>query len=170
MKAKKGARWEREFARMLSVWWTKGLRNDVFWRVGGSGARSTQLAKKGQQIPVVGDIMAVDEIGFPFASKVVVELKTGYGDLRVADLLNTKSLLYGWLEKLAKEALRVERQFMLVHRYRRNTIMFLGDDDFWEIQIGALEYPLFRFSVEHTDIWVAILELRTFFEHVKPWG
>jgi hypothetical protein len=77
--SKKGPQWEREFSRSLSLWWTDGERDDVFWRTQTSGGRATQRAKKGQETAYQhGDITATDPIGYPLVKKVLFELKRGY--------------------------------------------------------------------------------------------
>ncbi|MBM3120244.1 MAG: hypothetical protein FJ006_12010, partial [Chloroflexi bacterium] len=57
----KGASFERDISRQLSLWWTHGERDDVFWRSSMSGGRATVRAKKGQKTAYQnGDITATD--------------------------------------------------------------------------------------------------------------
>ena len=44
----KGSSFEREIARILSLWWSKGTRDDIFGRTMSSGAWGTQRAKAGK--------------------------------------------------------------------------------------------------------------------------
>jgi len=42
----KGAEYERNIAKQLSIWLSKGERDDLFWRTHGSGSRHTTRVKK----------------------------------------------------------------------------------------------------------------------------
>jgi len=75
----KGGGYEREISRTLSLWWTGGARDDVFWRTYGSGGRATTRRKKGKSTAgACGDIVATDEVGAPFTKLTTTEVKRGY--------------------------------------------------------------------------------------------
>lgn len=75
----KGGSYEREVCKTLSLWWTAGARDDVFWRSYGSGGRATARKKKGKTTAGgTGDIVATDEVGLPFTRLVTTEIKRGY--------------------------------------------------------------------------------------------
>ncbi len=104
----KGASFERDISRQLSLWWTHGERDDVFWRSSMSGGRATVRAKKGQKTAYQnGDITATDPIGSPLIENVVIELKRGYKKWGVLDLLDSpkpeKSTLAGFLAQVEEE-------------------------------------------------------------------
>ena len=85
----KGSQFERWVGQKLSLWWTDGLRDDVFWRSTASGARATLRSKKGQRTSnSCGDITTIDPGGQPLLDLVVIELKRGYNAFSVADLLD----------------------------------------------------------------------------------
>lgn len=72
----KGAAFEREVCVKLSRWVSGGKREDCFWRSAMSGGRATVHARKGNKMhSQVGDISAVDALGHPFCSKIMVECK-----------------------------------------------------------------------------------------------
>lgn len=76
----KGGYFEREIARILSLWWTDGDRDDIFYRSHSSGARFTQRKKSGKDTALQGgDITASDPIGEPLIKAWSIEVKTGYG-------------------------------------------------------------------------------------------
>lgn len=76
----KGSSFEREIARELSLWWTEGERDDVFYRSHASGARFTQRRKSGKDTAMQGgDITCSDSIGEALIRIFNFELKTGYG-------------------------------------------------------------------------------------------
>lgn len=88
-KSSKGSAFEREICKRLSLWWTDGEREDVFWRSAGSGAMAKTRSKMGKgAYGQHGDIQAVDPIGEPLTSKCSIELKRGYSKASVADVLD----------------------------------------------------------------------------------
>jgi hypothetical protein len=71
--AQKGNNFEREVSRALSLWWTGGEEDDVFWR---NRVRRTGKAYNAQMQE--GDLIATKEIGVPFTEFFCVECKSGY--------------------------------------------------------------------------------------------
>lgn len=75
----KGSAFEREIAKQLSLWWTEGERDDIFWRTNASGARFTARRKQGKTTEGQGgDITFTDPIGKGLIDVFSIELKTGY--------------------------------------------------------------------------------------------
>ena len=90
MAGTKGATFERDISRKLSLWWTHGERDDVFWRSSMSGGRATVRAKQGKTTAYQnGDITATDPIGAPLIANVVIELKRGYKRWCVLDMVDS---------------------------------------------------------------------------------
>ena len=89
----KGSSFEREIAKKLSLWWTEGERDDVFWRTSQSGGRSTTRAKSGKTTAgSAGDLTYLDEIGKPFIDTFLIELKRGYTkDIDILPILDNTS-------------------------------------------------------------------------------
>lgn len=83
----KGGNFENEIARQLSLWFTKGKRDDVFGRSDGSGARFTSRRKRGKDTANQhGDITFTDILGESLISIWSIEAKTGYcGKKKVKD-------------------------------------------------------------------------------------
>ena len=80
----KGGNFEREISTLLSLNWSNGKRDDIFWRTGGSGARATSRFKRGKETSnETGDIGYKDAIGKPLIDIFNFELKTGYRKKRV---------------------------------------------------------------------------------------
>lgn len=76
--ARKGSAFERKICKELSLWWTHGKRDDVFWRSSQSGGRATKRSAQGKKTAgSYGDITALDPIGKPFLDLFTVELKVG---------------------------------------------------------------------------------------------
>jgi hypothetical protein len=75
----KGSSFERDISVKLSLWFSEGKRDDIFYRSQSSGARATQRYKskkttEGQH----GDIAATCSEGEPLIKKWNIELKSGY--------------------------------------------------------------------------------------------
>ena len=80
-KSSKGAKFEREICKALSLWWSEGKRDDIFWRTPGSGARATTRRKKGKHTAdSTADVMSSHEDGKPFTKVCLSEIKRGYSD------------------------------------------------------------------------------------------
>lgn len=90
----KGGAYEREICKKLSLWWTGGQRDDVFWRSASSGGRATVRAKRGASTyGQYGDIQAVDPIGVPLMRAVTLELKRGYSKTSFADAIDRRDCI-----------------------------------------------------------------------------
>ena len=101
---KKGGVFERLICKQLSLWWSNGKRDDIFWRTAGSGARATARANVGRRtVNEYGDVHATDPIGQPLIDLCTIELKKGYGRNSYFDLL----------DKLSKETKQPYKKFIL---------------------------------------------------------
>jgi len=69
----KGDDFERSQCRFLSLWWSNGERNDIFWR-----NRKHLTIKDPTGRHQLGDIMSLYPEGISFVRVFNVELKTGY--------------------------------------------------------------------------------------------
>lgn len=130
-KQQKGAVFEREFARKLSLWWTSGVDRDVFWRSPNSGGFTTRLVQRGsdtKEIRTAGDIAAVKPEGDSFVRRVCLELKRGYGsgDL-FTELRSGKSKLHGFMKQAREQAAENDiAQWWLVWKQdRKPALLFL---------------------------------------------
>jgi len=100
---KKGSQFERAICKQLSLWWTNGKRDDVFWRTAGSGARATTRSKRGRGTKnQYGDIQATDSIGQPLIDLCTIEIKKGYSYHSFFDLI----------DRLPNETKQPYRQFI----------------------------------------------------------
>jgi len=89
MKSAKGGQFEREVSRQLSLWWTKGNADDVFWRSTTSGARATTRKKQGKGTHgQCGDLCATNKIGLPLLDLLTLELKNGYSKRSIMDSID----------------------------------------------------------------------------------
>lgn len=85
----KGTPFERDSCKNLSLWWTNGNRDDVFWRTSQSGGRATIRNKGGKATKnQYGDVQATDPIGQPLIDLCTIELKKGYSSSTFFDLVD----------------------------------------------------------------------------------
>jgi len=88
-RSSKGSSFEREVCKTLSLWWTDGRRDDVFWRTAGSGARATTRRSKGKKTHgQSSDICATDPIGEPLTDLLTIECKRGYNTETIIDVID----------------------------------------------------------------------------------
>ena len=72
----KGAGYERDCARALSLWITGGVRDDTIWRSAASGAAATRRVRDGKDAGVhVGDLISVASESDSFFRSFCVECK-----------------------------------------------------------------------------------------------
>lgn len=115
--AAKGAAFERLMAKQLSLWVSAGESEDLLWRSGGSGARSTSRVKRGGKALNYqsADIALVDPAAQPFADLFVAECKF-YKQLDLHRMFYDPkaSVIGAWWAKVCKEADEVSKEPMLV--------------------------------------------------------
>lgn len=129
----KGSQFERDICKQLSLWWTKGENDDVFWRSASSGGRATQRKKQGKKtFGQDGDVQATNPIGQRLIDVTVIEIKKGYNKSTLVDLLdkgskNAKQQYEKWFEKIEQESKDAGAfAWMLIHkRDRREALVFI---------------------------------------------
>lgn len=100
----KGSNFERELCKQISLWWSDGASDAVFWRTSNSGGRATVRGRKGKQTTnQAGDLCAIDPVGQPFVKAITTEIKRGYSKHTLADLL----------DKPASAALQVYEEWIM---------------------------------------------------------
>lgn len=95
----KGASYEREIARQLSLWWSDGESDDWFWRSSQSGGRATQRAKSGKTTEnAYGDLAAMNRNAQRLFELLTVEIKRGYNSYTISDLIDKPNSNKGFIE------------------------------------------------------------------------
>ena len=129
----KGINFERDICKQLSLWWSNGKTDDIFWRTSGSGARAKTRSKTGQAtFGQYGDVQATDPIGQPLLDVCNIELKRGYSTQTIAHLLDTlpgnKLQTY---ELFIKQAIQDHKKagsyfwMLIVKRDRRQPMVYI---------------------------------------------
>jgi hypothetical protein len=86
----KGSDFERKISKDLSIWWSDGERDDIFWRSSMSGGRASVRAKQGKRTDgQYGDIVAIDPSGALLVRHIPLELKCGYLKWCLLDLIDS---------------------------------------------------------------------------------
>lgn len=159
----KGNAFERSVCKELSLWLTKGKRDDVLWRSAISGGRATVHAKKGRNLShVAGDICAVAEEGRVLLDVALVECKS-YRDLNTSRLLFDGSggkLHEFWLSTVAmarsynKLAILIAKQnlFQPVVVLESDVLTAFGLRPHVFIQEGDANVVPFAHFVEHAPV------------------
>jgi len=129
----KGSSFEREICKQLSLWWTEGKRDDVFWRTSTSGGRATQRSKFGQStFGQYGDVQATDPIGQLLVDTFTIELKRGYSKSTFFDMFDkpdtaAQQMWDQFLCQVLKDTKDAESLFwmLIVKRDRRNAVVMV---------------------------------------------
>lgn len=196
-KAKKGSVYERLFCKELSLWWSKGLRDDIFWRTAQSGGRATIRKRKGMATAdSYGDITAIRREGKVLTKKTFFELKRGYtgkkGTTRqeyisITNLLDWPDpskkkgdpvLIEWWNEaQLKRKSCGRKRAFVVFRRDRKVgcIVMSRAVFDFLEKKNGLLMCPPY-YAYSHIQmkdkrnrpISLMVLRVEDFFKWCDP--
>jgi len=72
----KGGQFERQVCKQLSLWMSRGMHDDWFWRSAMSGGRATVQRRKGKRNQTqVGDVSAIHPQGARLTDVFVIECK-----------------------------------------------------------------------------------------------
>ena len=181
----KGSNFEREICKKLSLWWTDGQNDDIFWRTASSGGRATQRSKKKQKtFGQYGDVQATDPIGQPLIDLCNIELKRGYSSETFANLIEThqnpkvKSCLY---ERFIKQAImdcRIRDDgsewILMVKRDGREAILLTSFSFYNSIHLSTNKpipkFPIIKMQVKIEHHWKKIfgMQLKDFLSNITP--
>lgn len=177
-KSGKGAAWERELCKRLSLWWSGGERDDLFWRTANSGGRATVRGRKGVSTSGhYGDICATDAAGEPFLRLFACETKRGYSTDTLADLLDkppgaTPSRYASWIERAEEVRLQAKAYFwlLIVRRDRRLPLVLLPDGaaDGLDLFLQYRPSAQLALNILGGDSLIYVTTLDNFFSQVSP--
>jgi len=112
----KGAEFEREICKLLSLWLTQGKSEDTLWRSAMSGGRATIAHRKGKNVRVCGDICAVAHEAHYFCNKFFVEIKHVKKLALDQFLIKGTGPLANFWQVAKREALKHKRLPMIIAR------------------------------------------------------
>jgi hypothetical protein len=121
----KGAAFEREICKKLSLWVSNGSRLDLFWRSAMSGGRATLSLKEDakDRVDTGGDISAVQRQGFDLIDNFYIECKF-YKDLGFAPLVTSgKGKLVDFWKIANNQALAFNKYAMVIAKQNHYPII-----------------------------------------------
>ena len=127
----KGSSFERATCKHLSMWLSKGRRDDLFWRSAMSGGRATIGIRDGgfERSAQAGDITAITQAGERFLSLFVVECKH-YADLQLHNLVAKRSgNTQKFWAKHVKECKKFKKHPMLIAKQNLLPVLFVTSLD-----------------------------------------
>lgn len=87
----KGSSFEREICKSLSLWFSEGASDAIFWRSSQSGGRAKTRSKSGKKtFGSYGDIAAIHPSGLALTQTAILECKRGYKQWSPFDVLDAK--------------------------------------------------------------------------------
>ena len=181
----KGSGFERDTCKQLSIWWTNG-DDDAFWRSSNSGGRATVRGRKGKRTAShYGDITNTDSRGAPLLDLWALELKRGYKQAILHDLLDRPSnindtIWESWI-KQAKASSELSGSYswaIIAKRDRRETIIVMEEDVAEELSLFGIGAPSARFDItisikgKNTTIYrevpLFVMGFNMFLDNVDP--
>ncbi|KON32543.1 hypothetical protein AC477_02845 [miscellaneous Crenarchaeota group-1 archaeon SG8-32-1] len=178
-KSGKGSVYEREICKKLSLWWTDGVRDDIYWRTASSGGRATARKKMGKStVGQYGDVQATDPIGKPLTDLCTIEIKRGYTSETFANLIErhqnpkVKECLY---ERFIKQATdekiqaRTPYWLLIVKRNAREPIVLMSYRFYRQLGYDFIPEARLTYHINEEDfneVFVCLLE--DFLVYVQP--
>lgn len=129
----KGSNYEREICTALSMWWSDGKCDDIFWRTSGSGARATTRNKKGKKtFGQCGDVQASNPSGQPLIDLCSIEIKRGYPDSAFANVIDkppkaAEQMFETFVYQAEEDATNADAPtwLLIAKRDRRKSLVFM---------------------------------------------
>lgn len=168
----KGSAFERKIARTLSLWWTKGERDDIFARTMSSGSWGTGRAKLGRRTAnQYGDLQAIDPIGQPLIDICCFELKIGYGHWSFLDMLDrpakTNTTIQEFLSQAMKSGELARRHPVVIAKRDRRVPIIIMPKKLSVFLSAASPSNLLIFYTKDVGVWY-VWRLSQFLRLVPP--
>jgi hypothetical protein len=139
----KGNVFERDIAKVLSLWWSDEKDKYVFQRTQSSGAWSTLMKHDTSLRAQAGDITSIDERGRTFADKVFVEVKwyKKEDSIFYEALTGKRVQVLEWWKKCEGEAIDAGKQPVLIVKFNNRVPFILLTYEFYMGIIGKFGMP-----------------------------
>jgi len=179
----KGENFEREIPVDLSLWWSDGKRDDIFWRSSGSGSRAKTRAKTGKKTSnSYGDISYIDAIGEPLTAIFMFSLKRGYSKkkgkkvdpLAMIDSKQRTNLFEEWWIEAEEDRLNAQRPASIVifqRDYMRSCVLISRiqlQPLISQSPIGFNSFSQLSFSIPTLHRGFVIMRYEHFFYWLSP--
>ncbi len=180
-KSGKGSSFERDICRQLSLWWSNGKRDDLFWRCAGSGAMAKTRSKIGKQtFGQYGDVQATDPIGQPLLDVFTIEVKRGYSSASFINMLDkpdtaAMQIWEAFYQQVLQDSKNAKSRFWMIiwRRDRKQTLVYMPMTVMSSL-LGMyirLTFPHLKGKVQLKDgmfVRVFVCTLNDFLSHVEP--
>ena len=170
-KSAKGSCFERNICKKLSLWWSEGKDDSIFWRTSGSGARAKTRSKQGKStFGQYGDIQAVNPVGQILIDNITFELKRGYGNKSIFDLVDSYNTtgFPEWYEQVTEDQGNADSKYfaLITRRDRRKALIIIpanlrldmvkwfGNNVTLNVFIASVEWDKKRFLIGRFDDFV----------------
>ena len=157
----KGSSFERELCKQLSLWWSYGSTNDIFWRTAGSGAMAKNRSKKGgQAFGQYGDVQATNPTGQKLIDICSIEIKRGYNKDCFAHILDKKyhtaqQAYEKFIQQATEDASNANARtwLLIAKRDRRQALVFMPNKFRKALSEQgstiSTSFPVFYFSMKN---------------------
>jgi hypothetical protein len=163
--SKKGTPYERQICKLLSLWWTNGEKEDVFWRTSNSGGRATVRGSLKNQH---GDVTATDPIGLPLIEKVLIEVKRGYSRDNIQNVFDAfdttlKEQQYEtWFKKcdvdVKAAGIKKNSWIIIVKRDRRADLVMMPRRQWRLFALDDHDFPTLQMRLDGRHIVMMLLD------------
>ena len=136
----KGAEYERQCAKRLSLWITNGERDDCLWRSALSGGRATLQQRKGKvNKSQTGDLSSIDSCTQAFIDSFLIEIKF-YKDLDITSgFVKGKGVLKSFWKKLIADAALARKNPMLIAKQNNlPALMLVHRNGASQLKLGSI--------------------------------
>jgi len=171
----KGGQFERDVAKKISLWFSYGDRDDMFWRTPCSGGRATVRGRKGSKTEGgYGDISATVPESMHFINVCPIECKRGYKGACIWDIFDrpkVKQQFDKFIDQIEGDAAKAgAKWWLLITRRDRALEMVTFPEalkkDLYEA-FGDLPIPYLKAYVSHSKIYWT-MPFDSFLEWVDP--
>ena len=157
---RKGSAFEREIAKKLSLWFSEGEREDIFYRSHNSGGRFTARQKSQKDTAYQsGDITCSDPLGEHLISKWSIECKSGYGNWGVLDFVDSRQYitkLESFFQQCCEDAHKANKEPILIFRRKgKKTCICLAKE--YINHLEAFNGKLEKIHVEVHSQWMPVV-------------
>ena len=184
--SRKGFPFEREVAKILSLWYTNDERDDVLWRTNASGGRATIRRKAGKTLAGQhGDLTATDPCAKPLTDRVLIEIKRGYKRWSLLDVMDKGKVtkpqtIEGWLTKAQEDRQAAEAEwFWIIAKRDSRQPVIIVERSFLDTAIahyGDTPKPRMGFRMPgrmsrrrgRGALYVYVLQFEPFLEWLSP--
>jgi len=180
----KGTSFERDICKQLSLWWSNGKTDDIFWRTASSGGRATQRSKqKASTFGQYGDVQATDPQGQPLIDLCTIEIKVGYSRQTIFDLVDklpteTQQTYKKFIQQAKQDNANSDSHYWILITKRRykETLIIMPTNLYLQLKMNgshiAKAKPAFQFMLDGErkgSIWKLYgTTLTQFFKHTRP--